>query len=72
MSQTARESNQDAREDDKLVDREEEDENITKNPSLHVLTEAVLIVASIPSIIFFLFGIVTGLLLLVQQDEHAR
>lgn len=74
MSQTGRQSDHadDQDETDGLVHQNENKGKETQNRIFYVLTESVLVVAGIPSIIFFFFGIVNGLLLLIQQDEYLK
>lgn len=42
------------------------------HPALYFITEAVLIVGGIPSVIFFFMGVINGLLLLVEQREYEK
>ena len=41
-----------------------------KNPVMFIITESVLIIAAIPTILFFILGIINGLLLLIEQDNY--
>jgi hypothetical protein len=67
MSETA--GKLEPNETDQLVDTEKEAKD-AKDRIFHLLTESVLVVCGIPSIIFFFIGIINGLLLLIQQDEY--
>jgi hypothetical protein len=67
MSETA--GGLEPKETDQLVDTEKEAKD-AKDRIFHLLTESVLVVCGIPSILFFFIGIINGLLLLIQQDEY--
>jgi hypothetical protein len=56
-------------ETDQLVDTKKEAKD-AKNRIFYLLTESVLVVCGIPSILFFFMGLINGLLLLIQQDEY--
>ena len=73
MSQSDREpDNGEAPEEGQLVERPHKEEEETENPTLYFLTESVLIVAGIPSVIMFVIAVVSGLVLLIQQDNYLR
>lgn len=73
MSQSDRDNdNVDTPEENQLVKREHKEEESSENPTLYFLTESVLIVGGIPSIIMFFVAVVTGLILLIQEDNYLK
>lgn len=74
MSETERQNEHvdEVDETDSLVVQGHRKTKETQNRIFYILTESVLVAAGIPSIIFFFFGIVNGLLLLIQQDEYLK
>mmetsp|Transcript_16428 Transcript_16428/g.14347 ORF Transcript_16428/g.14347 Transcript_16428/m.14347 type:complete len:187 (+) Transcript_16428:35-595(+) len=70
MSVTNRENEEGANEDDKLMKENEEEVPLKTNPTMFVLTESVLLIASIPTALFFIFGAINGLILLTEHGEY--
>lgn len=72
MSETARSNRDMLDKEDRLDDQDDDELEIKASPGWYILTESVLIIAAVPSLIFFIFGIANGLLLLIQQDDHLK
>lgn len=61
-----------ASENDQLVQKPSEKTSILKHPFLFYLNESILIFGGIPSILYFIVGIINGVFLLVQQDDYDK
>lgn len=72
MSQQERDRLDDSKEDENLMSNDFDMPPPVKSRALYILTESILLVASIPTLIFFVFGVINGLLLLIQQDEQVK
>ncbi|CAI2372574.1 unnamed protein product [Moneuplotes crassus] len=72
MSQPEEGSKDDHKENERLVKRHNDGATQAQHKTWNILTESILLVASIPSVIFSIFGLVNGLLLLIQQDDHQK
>lgn len=59
-----------ANEEDKLVTKEEEKSVSKPNPIFYLLTESILVVGGIPTVLFFIVGIINGFLLLIEQHNY--
>lgn len=62
---------EEADENQELVGEPESSENKPmKHPFLHIITEAVLVIGGIPTVIMFMTGIINGILLLVENKDY--
>ena len=59
-----------ADETDKLVPSPPKPKKAVASPVFYFLTESVLVVGGIPSILFFITGIINGLLIIIEYDEY--
>ena len=59
-----------ADEADKLVPEPPKAKKEQASPVFYFLTESVLVVGGIPSILFFITGIINGLLIIIEYDEY--
>lgn len=65
-----KEEEQEQVEEEPMVKVEKPEEKQPQTPYLHLLTEAVLVCGGIPFAVFFILGIINGLLLLVERTEY--
>lgn len=66
-------NNQDSAETRGLISTQEsQSARKEHHPGFYMITESVLVIGWLPTIIFFVTGVLNGLLLLVEQGEYDR